>query len=227
MKVLKDGCNVNTCFMCKLCSKEWLPAIAAHRKNFKVNKGETIFREGELVNGIYFVYSGLFKIHKRWETEKELIVRFAREGDIIGHRGLGKDNFFPVTATALENSTVCFVDLSFFLSTLKVNTDFLFQLMLFYAAELKDSESNMRNLAHMPVKGRIAQALIALYEKFGNSSEGSIDININRQDLASYVGTTYETLFRMMNELIAEQVIRMDEKKIFILDIKQLKQAIQ
>lgn len=209
--------------MCRLCSKDWLPAIGAHRKNFKVSKGETLFQEGDTVNGIFFVYSGLFKVHKQWETGKELIVRFAGDGEIVGHRGLGKDNVFPVTATALEHSTVCFVDLSFFLSTLKVNTGFLFELMLFYAAELKDSEKNMRNLAHMTVKGRIAQALITLQEKFGNNSEGQININISRQDLASYVGTSYETLFRMMNELVAEEVISIDEKKILIRDQVRLK----
>lgn len=208
--------------MCRMCSKDWLPAVQAHRKNFKVDKGEPIFREGETVNGIYFVYSGLFKVHKQWDSGKELIVRFAREGDIVGHRGLGRDNIFPVSATALENSTICFVETSFFLSSLKVNTEFLFQLMMFYATELKESEKNMRNLAHMPVKGRIAQALVTLYDKFGNNADGSIDLNISRQDLASYVGTSYETLFRMMNELIADGIIKTDEKKVFIIDHRKL-----
>jgi CRP/FNR family transcriptional regulator len=203
--------------------KEWLPAIETHRKNFKLAKGEMLFRENEELDGIYFVHEGLFKVHKHWDEGKELIVRFARSGDIVGHRGLGKDPYFPVSATAMENSTVCFVPVDFFLSTLKVNHDFLFKLMMFYAAELKESERNMRNLAHMPVKGRIAQALLLLHEKFGSDVDGSIDINISRQDLSSYVGTSYETLFRMLNELIAEEAIKTDEKRIIINDFEKLK----
>ncbi len=53
--------------MCRLCVKEWLPAIAAHnRKNFQFNKGEIIFKEGDEMNGIYFIYHGLVKVHKQW-----------------------------------------------------------------------------------------------------------------------------------------------------------------
>ena len=52
--------------------------------------------------------------------------------------------------------------------------------------------------------------------KFGLTPEGSLAINISRNDMASYTGTTYETLFRMMNELTEENILRMDGKNIFI-----------
>ena len=152
------------------------------------------------------------KVHKRWDADKELIVRFAKEGDIVGHRGLGKDNVYPVSATALESTMVCYVDLNFFLSTLKVNTGYMYQLMLFYAAELKESEKFMRNLAHMTVKGRVAQALLNLRENFGEDQQNNINVTLSRQDLASYVGTSYETLFRTLNEMAGENIIRVDKK---------------
>jgi CRP-like cAMP-binding protein len=202
--------------MCRLCIKEWLPAIAANKKNFQVNKGEILFGEGTAMTGIYFVFTGMFKVHKRWGDEKELIVRFAKAGDIIGHRGLGKDTIFPVSATAMEPSVVCFVELDFFLSTLKVNDDLLFQLMMFYASELKESEKHMRNLAHMSVKGRIAVALLTLQEKFGKDDANFINIVMSRQDLSSFVGTSYETLFRLMNEYTSEGIIQVEDKKIRI-----------
>lgn len=202
--------------MCRLCHKEWISAIAAHRANFKVNKGEIIFKEGEEVKGIYFVYEGTVKVHKHW-GDKELILRFAKQGNIIGHRGLGKDLVYPVSGTTIEPTTVCFVDLDFFQASLKVNHDFLFELMQFFAAELKESERNMRNLAHMPVKGRVMQALITLEEKFGISPDGFINITISRQDLASFAGTTYETVFRVLNELVSEKIILTSEKQIKML----------
>ncbi len=78
--------------------------------------------------------------------DKELIVRFAKRWTIVGHRGLGSDIFFPVSATALERTSVCFIEKEFFDSTVKVNHNFLYELMMFFAAELKESEKNMRNL---------------------------------------------------------------------------------
>jgi CRP/FNR family transcriptional regulator len=218
MKVKKLKCDLATCSMCKSCKSEWLKAIDVNRKLIHYNKGESIFHEGDTVNGMYFIFSGLVKVHKKWSDNKELILRFAKEGAIVGHRGLGGDTIYPVSATALAASDICFVDLDFFMATLKVNPDYLFDLMMFFAAELKESEKRMRNIAHMNTKGRIGQSLLTLQDKFGTDADGFINIEISRQDLASYAGTTYETLFKIMNELAEENAIHIDSKRTRLLD---------
>lgn len=208
--------------LCRLCHKEWLPAVAQHRTNYRYKKGELIFQEGEEVRGIYFVYEGTVKVHKHWGEDKELILRFAKKSNIIGHRGLGKDLLYPVSGTAIEPTTACFVDLEFFQVTLKVNYDFLYELMQFFASELKESERNMRNLAHMPVRGRIVQALLTLVDKFGTTTENFLDLALSRQDLASFAGTTYETVFRVLNELADKGIVQLQEKQIQIIDKQKL-----
>ncbi len=208
--------------MCQNCLKQWQPAIAANKKNFKVRKGEVIFNEGDAVKGVYFVYEGIVKVHKKWGPEKELIIRFASSGAIFGHRGLGPNNVYPISATALEDGVICFVDIDFFESTLKVNTDFTYNLMMFLASELQESEKKMRNLAHMSVKGRVAQALISLQKQFGKKADGSINIELSRQDLASYAGATYETVFRVLNEMLKEEIIEAKGKKIIVNDEEKL-----
>jgi CRP/FNR family transcriptional regulator len=188
-----------------------------------VKKGEVIIKEGDPVNGIYFVNKGKVKIHKTW-GDKELIVRFANNGAIIGHRGLStKSAIFPISATALEATSVCFIDLDFFMSTLKINSDLTFQLMMFYADELQESERRMRNLAHMSVKGRLSLSIIQLKDQFGVNDRGHIDIELSRQDLAAFTGTTYETVFRMMNELVREDLISITGKAISVKDPRGLK----
>jgi len=220
MKKTKKECDLKSCSLCTLCLKDWLPAIAENRETFELRKGETLFKEGEKVTGIFFVYDGAVKVHKEW-GEKELIVRFAGKGDIVGHRGLGNELDYPVSATAIETSLVCFIGIEFFFSSLKVNQDYLLQLMMFFAEELKVSERKMRNLAHMPVKGRVAQALLTLKGKFG-VRDGFIDLALSRQDLASYTGATYETVFRVLNELAEESLIKLSGKKLGILNSEKL-----
>jgi CRP/FNR family transcriptional regulator len=162
------------------------------------------------------------KVHKQW-GDKELIIRFAKKGAIFGHRGLGTNLVYPVSATALELCIVCFIDIEFFNTTLKVNNEFAYNLMMFFADELQESERKMRNLAHMPVKGRIAQAFLSLEEKFGLTDKGFIDIQLTRQDLASYAGATYETVFRIINDLVKENMIKISGKEIMIVDGARLK----
>jgi CRP/FNR family transcriptional regulator len=214
MKKNNHNCDLESCFLCQRCLPEWKPAIQSHRKTLLFKKGEIVFREGELVKGIYFVYSGTIKVHKKWGTEKELIIRFAQKGDIFGHRGLGHEQFYPISATAIEPVQACYIELDFFLTTLKVNQDFMYGLLLFFADELQESERKMRNLAHMQVKGRVANALLLLKDKFGLTPEGFININLSRQDLSSLVGAAYETVFRIINELAEEKIILLEGKNI-------------
>lgn len=223
MKKDKLGCDGKTCLLCRLSLKEWAPATNLHRKNFMLNKGETLFKEGDKVEGIYFIYEGRMKVHKHWGPDKELIVRFAQKGDIVGHRGIGgTEHYYPISATALEPVKVCFIEMDFFQASLKINHDLLYELMLFYAQELQTSEKQMRNLAHMSVKGRMANALLLLQQKFGFNKDGFIDLALSKQDLASYIGATYETTFRVLNELIEERMVAVSGKSITILNENKL-----
>jgi CRP/FNR family transcriptional regulator len=214
MKKIQNICAVDSCFLCNNCLDEWKPAILAHKTTYKIKKGEIIFKEGDPVTGIYFVNSGSVKVYKRWDKDKELIVRFARQGSLFGHRGLGIGGIYPISAAALEAAVVCYVDVAFFEASLKVNPDFTYKLLMFLTEELKQSERKMRNLAHMSVKGRVAEALISLQNQFGITADGFINIDLSRQDLASYAGATYETVFRMMNELVSEKLIGLSGKSI-------------
>jgi CRP/FNR family transcriptional regulator len=215
-------CDLKSCFLCTFCINDWLPAIAANKQTFELKKGQPLFKEGDPVKGIYFIYSGKVKIHKKWGQEKELILRFAKAGDLAGQMGLGDDAIYPVSATAIEPGIVCYVTMDFFESTLNINNNFTRQLIRVLANDLQESEKRMRNLAHMPVKGRVAQALITLKNQFGITKEGYINIELTRQDLSSFTGAAYESLFRVMNDMIAEKLIAVSGKSILITDEKKL-----
>ncbi|MGM9476071.1 Crp/Fnr family transcriptional regulator [Pedobacter sp. GSP4] len=210
--------------MCRLTLKEWHPAIESHKKNFIAKKGEVIIQEGDPVRGVYFVNSGNVKVHKHW-GDKELILRFANTGAIIGHRGISNNiSTYPISATALETTKLCFVDLEFFKATIRVNQEFAYGLLMFYADELHTSEKKMRDLALMSVKGRLAVAILGLKVQFGLNAAGFLNLALSRQDLAAFTGATYETVFRTMNELLAEKLIVVEGKQIGILDEAGLKE---
>lgn len=205
---------------------EWLPALGVNKRNFEVKKGELLFNEGDAVKGIYFVSEGTFKVHKRWDKEKELIIRFARSGDIVGHMGLGDDLLYPVSATALEPSIVCFLEIGFFETTLKVNTNLTYELMKFYANELQNSHRRMRDLAHMSVKARIAQSFVSLGRQFGMDENGIINVQMSRQDLSSFAGTTYETLFKVLNDFAKTGILTITGREIKVINETALLQII-
>ncbi|HMH23237.1 MAG TPA: Crp/Fnr family transcriptional regulator [Puia sp.] len=220
------SCNLTDCFLCKHCIPEWKEAIAVKKSTLHIKRGKQLFSEGEKVNGIFFIYSGSVKVHKKWINEKDLILRFAKAGDIVGHRGLGGVDSFPIAATAMEDTKACFINNEFLEATLKTNLPFTYKLMHFYAAELQNAERRMRNLVHMEVKGRIADALLEIALFFGLTEEKYIAITITRQDIASYAGTTYETIFKFFTELIQSKIISTSGKSIRIDDPERLRQFI-
>lgn len=218
MKECFDCCDVQQCFLCQLCLPDWRPAIRAHKKNFIIKKGHSVFKEGDPVTGIFFVYSGTIKVHKRWDKEKDLIIRFSKPGDIIGHLGLGLEAVYPVSATAIEPAEVCYINMDFFESCLKVNTDLTYKLMRLFANEMQDSRKSMLDFVHMSVKARIAQAFIALKTQFGTKQDGYVNLELSRQDIASFSGTAYETLFKVINEFTQNGLLEFTGKRVKILN---------
>ena len=214
------------CFLCQHCMTEWRPLIGLNKDTKLIKKGKLVFKEGDTVAGIYFMYRGWVKIHKEWTHPKELVVRFAGPGDIIGHRGFGDKKNYPVSATALEDSTVCFVSEEFLETCLHANPNLTYSLMQFYAAELQKAERRMRDLVHMETKGRIAGALLEMHGKFGTNREGFISMPLSRQDIAAYAGTTYETLFKLFIELKKNKVISTSGKFIKIKNETKLRQLL-
>jgi len=221
-----ETCNLSNCFLCRLCVPEWKEAIKNHKQTITVEKGREIFREGDEVKGIFFISEGSVKVYKKWTEDKELIVRFARTGDILGHRGIGGSDRYPIGASALESTKVCFISNDFFEASLKINHLLTYQLMHFYAMELQQAEKRMRDLAHSEVKGRIAQALLEISDLFGLNKDRYFAVPINRQDIASYAGTTYKTIFKFFKELTRNGIISTSGKNIRINQAGKLKRFI-
>lgn len=211
------------CFLCKHALPEWKDAITTHARLVQFKRGTVIFREGDAFSGFYFIHTGKVKVHKHWGEEgKELILKFAAAGDILGHRGMGSDTRYPVSATAVEEVTACFVTADFFRTTLLVNHHLAYQMILFYADELQKAEQHMRDMIHHNVKGRIAGSLEKLEQLFGTDPDGYILGGLSRQDIASFAGTTYETLFKVLNEWAAAGIVITEGRQIRILDKKRL-----
>jgi CRP/FNR family transcriptional regulator len=174
------------------------------------------------VKGIFFIYEGSVKVSMNWGEQKELILRFAKAGDVLGHRGFGGDLSYPISATALEDCKLCFIDNSILESSLIANASLCYQLMQVYAQELQKAEKRMRDLVHMEVKGRIVLSLFEILDAFGIGEDGYIALPISRQDIAYYAGTSYETVFKFFTELSGKNILITSGKNIKINDREAL-----
>ena len=215
-------CDLQNCFLCKHCLPSWKQLIAVKKTTRSYRRGNKIFVEGEQVRGIYFVNDGNVKISKNWGGNKDIIIRFVKGGDILGHRGFVEELVYPVTATALEDSVVCFIENDLLESILQTNNSFTYHLMREYAKELQRAEKRMWDLAHREVKERIILALFEIAETFGTNRDDFIALPISRQDIAAYAGSSYETVFKLFSELSTKNILTTVGKNIKINDRQAL-----
>ena len=219
----QDDCINGKCFLCKHSLPQWRTLIASRKDVFTFKKGKKIFREGEPVKGIFFILEGSVTVAKNWGEDKELILRFLKEGNVLGYRGFGGELQYPVSATALEDCKVCFIDNEFLELILVANGSLTYQVMQVYATELQKTDKRMRDLVLRDVKERIVLALLEIVDAFGSRDDGFLALPISRQDIASYAGTTYETVFKFFSELSAKSILTTSGKHIRIDDRQALK----
>ena len=90
-------------------------------------KGQVIFYEGNRGHGLFCIFKGKVKVHKLGDEGKEQIVRFAKEGDVLGYRSLLGDEPYNATATAIEECVICYVPKGRFLEVLESNHSLSFK----------------------------------------------------------------------------------------------------
>ena len=129
-------CKNEKCFIKQGCFGEWLNKINSNKNLLLYKKGNYIFSEGEPIYGIYFIQHGGIKVVTTSLHGRKQIVRLAKEGQILGHRGVGR-TYYYFNAVALMDSLVCFVENELFYDACMNCPKFAYNLIFFYASELR------------------------------------------------------------------------------------------
>ena len=90
---------------------------------------------------------------------------------------------------------------------------------------VREKENRLLQLAYAPVRERVADALLQHVLPLRSPMNRSTVFNISREDLASIVGTTKESLVRMLSEFKREGIIRSEGREIVIMDEARLKRT--
>ncbi len=225
-----SGISCNTCENAKCLMKKNIASkivldFSYEKTDINCKKGQQFIMEGAPVNGLFFILKGKVKVFRTGINGREQIVRFAKEGEIIGHRGFGTEEYYSISAVALENTTLCYFSKNLLQYALKEDASFTYDLMLFYANELNKSEAKVKSISQMTVRERVIDTLLYVNRKFGQLN-GYINLQLSRKEYADYAGTTEEQVIRILSVLKKENLVIAKGKRIGIPDVKLLKREI-
>lgn len=183
-------------------------------------KGETVFVEGEIAEGFFVVLKGKVKVFKLSREGKEAILHICGPGDHFGHAALHGSRIFPACAETLEKSEILHIPREGFVDLLAKEPSIALDLFTVLSERLRELTVQVENLALKEVPGRLASYILSLSVKQGGTKD--VSLGFSKTQLAGILGTTPETLSRMLSDFSSRGYIKDNRGEIQIIDLPGL-----
>ena len=195
----------------------------------RYKKNMIIFMEGEPGEGFHYIKSGKVKIAQMAADGREHIINILGPGEVFAEVLLFNRGPYPATSVALEDSVVGIIKNNDLENVVAENSRIALHIIRVMSKKLIHAQMKIRTLALSDTVSRTAQVLVRLSRQYGQPVAGGVQIAIDmtRQDLANLVGTTRETVSRVLSSLKKDKIIDFDIHKITIIEPNKLKRLFQ
>ena len=220
--------HAESCLLCKVRQPGWFcdlpPGALAEYDAMSVHvmapKGSTLFSEGQPPRGVSILCFGQVKLTKSSPNGKTLLVRMAKPGDVLGLSAALSKMPYEVTAEAIEYSQVKTFRREDFLKFLRHHVEgglnAVESLNREYRAALIDAG---RLALSNSIAGRMSHLLLDLASENGTlqDAQPSISISLKHEELASMLGSSRESVTRVLSDLKRKGIISVHGSKLTIL----------
>lgn len=190
----------------------------------KMKRGVTIFFEGDPGDGFYLVATGKVKVFKMAFNGKEQILHILGEAQPFGEAAVFQGKPFPANAEALVNSELIYFPKKDFLRVIEANPQVALNMLGLLSARLRKFAHQIEDLSLREVPHRLANYILYLTEEQG--SETQVTLEISKGQLASLLGTVPETLSRILTKFSNDNVLKVSNRTIEIIDLEQLRELV-
>lgn len=199
--------------------------IAALTVEKVYRKNALIFLEDDPGEGLFIIQQGRVKISKNSPDGREQILHILKDGDVFAEVVLFDQGVYPATAEAVEDTRVWLLRNEDMERLLQKQPKLAVKLLRLMSRRLRQSQLLIRDLALHDTCGRLAGLLLRLARREGEKAGGRIilDLDLTRQELASMIGTSRETVARILSRFQKEGVLVLEKQKIVILDEQKLR----
>jgi len=197
-----------------------LRRIDDHKQEVFYEKGEVICREGEAIKSFLYLRKGLVKLLTTEKNDKQHIISIAKPLDFIGLLSIFSNPLHIYTITALEDSVVCFVDLTLIRDMMRENGEFALDFLEKSSKVADDVIHTRLSINTKQLRGRIAYILLL----FANHIYGANDFElpISRKEIAQLIDMSTENVIRILSEFRKDKLIEIEGKFIRVLDPERL-----
>ena len=184
--------------------------LFANARAVKLAADEVLFVAGDPGDGCYRVEQGLLKVSMISPSGAERILAIVGPGGIVGE--LSTIDGLPRSASvaAVRESELTFVSRAAFQAFAESNPQVYKDLVALLASRLRDTDGVVAAGSFLPLKGRVARALLDLAEAFGHDvGQGRIVIRqkVSQSEVAAMAGIARENVSRILNDWIRDKLV--------------------
>jgi CRP/FNR family transcriptional regulator len=201
-------------------SDEHLEKIAAIASTLTYDRGEMIFHEGDKGDGFYMVEQGKIKVFKLSVEGKEQILHIYGPGHTFGEVPVFEGKNFPASSMALEKSEILFLPRVKFVDLITRTPGLGMNLLADLSRRLREFTVQIENLSLKEVPARLAAYILTLSKEQKNETQ--ITLPISKAQLSNLIGTTPETVSRILKKMTDASLIEVQAKIISIHDLAGL-----
>lgn len=198
---------------------EDLSRIAAFARLVRLEKGETLFREGEPSRGFFVVQSGAVLVRRHDAQGREQVLHQLARGDSFAEASMTAPGGYPANAEALTSASVVLIPKGAFLETLKDTPELSLRIIASLSRHIRGLADRMRARTTLDAESRLAGHLLGLATEAGGPE---FTLPATRRVLAANLGMAEETLSRAFARLKAEHLVETRSRRILITDAKAL-----
>ena len=184
-------------------SNEEILKVAKMTNHIQFQKGQMLIQDGEKSDTLYIINKGKVKLSKYTTDGKEQILYIMTAGDFFGELNLfNEDEVSNFTAFAIESTEICQLTKRNLNQIMLENPEISIKLLTSLTKRLAHTENLAQNLATKDPEIRIIHMILEFCQRFGTKVNNGILIAlpITREEIASYVGVTRETISRKFSK---------------------------
>ena len=190
--------------------------------------GQLVFSEGEACPGLWIIETGKVRIYKSSPNGREQVLAIEGPGSSVAELPVFDGGKYPASAASVNEARLLFISKEDFQSLCLKHPEVALKVLRIVGRRLRGLVGIIEELSFTTVRHRLISLLVRMAKEGHRTNEGvEITLTANQQELAAQMGTVRELISRNLSRLQAENLIRVEGRKIVITDLPALLEAMK
>ncbi|KAF5069037.1 Cyclic AMP receptor protein [anaerobic digester metagenome] len=207
------------------CFRNLLPEEIDLARNSKTRvifrKGENLTKQGAFASSVLFIMDGLAKQYVEGDATRNFNLRLLKGGEFVGLSVAFNNHTYQYSVVALRETTACLIEKEAVTSLIKANGAFAYNIINRYCEQNNKLYNSIRDLMYKQMNGRLAGALLYLWNEQVNAE---VFPYLSRKDIADFAGLSTESTVKLLKTFEKEGLISLEDKDIRLNDVAGLEQ---